>query len=126
MSHNDLPRTPNVFFFFFFFCRGGGGGGGARLKFRVLTLLLTARVSCLSPWTKQNFPASLKIEETLSHRSTKAQSHSRLLNNWKLRYFQFNLYIYARKHIQKVLLNLMKLLNCCIFFSGSDRKMAQI
>ena len=63
----------------------------SRLKFRVLTLLLTARVSCLGPWTKQNFPASLKTEKTLSHRSTKAENHSRLLNNWRLRYFQFNL-----------------------------------
>ena len=39
------------------------------LKFRVLASLLTSHVSCLSPWTRQNFPASLKIEQTLSTRS---------------------------------------------------------
>ena len=38
------------------------------LKFRVLTSCLTSRVSCFSPWARQNFPAPLKIEQTLSHR----------------------------------------------------------
>ena len=33
-----------------------------------LTSILVSRVSCLSPWIKQNFPALLKIEQTLSHR----------------------------------------------------------
>ena len=31
-----------------------------------LTSLLKSRVSCLSPWARQNFPAPLKIEQTLS------------------------------------------------------------
>ena len=31
-----------------------------------LTSLLVSRVSCLSPWPRQNFPAALKIEQTLS------------------------------------------------------------
>ena len=39
------------------------------IKFRILTSLLTSHVSCLSPQT--NFPALLKIEQTLSHRSEK-------------------------------------------------------
>ena len=38
------------------------------LKLRVLTTLLTSRVSCSSPWARQNFPARLKIERILSQR----------------------------------------------------------
>ena len=38
------------------------------LKFRVLISCLTSRVSCLSPLSRQNLPAPLKIEHTLSHR----------------------------------------------------------
>ena len=38
------------------------------LKFRVLISCLTLRVSCLSPLSRQNLPAPLKIEHTLSHR----------------------------------------------------------
>ena len=37
------------------------------LKFRVLTPLLTSRVSCLSPWARQDFRAQLKPDQTLSH-----------------------------------------------------------
>ena len=33
-----------------------------------LTSLLVACVSCLSPWARQNFPAPLKIEQTLACR----------------------------------------------------------
>ena len=29
---------------------------------------LTSRVNCPSPWTRQNFPAPLKIEQILFHR----------------------------------------------------------
>ena len=36
------------------------------LKIRVLTSLITSRVSCLGPWARQNIPALLKIEQTLS------------------------------------------------------------
>ena len=32
-----------------------------------LTSLLTLLVICLSPWTRQNFPAPLKREQTLSY-----------------------------------------------------------
>ena len=37
------------------------------LKFSVLMSLLTSRASCLASWKRQNFPALLKIEQTLSH-----------------------------------------------------------
>ena len=46
----------------------GGAKATLFLKFRVLTSLLTSRVSCPSPWARQNFPAPLKIEQALSHR----------------------------------------------------------
>ena len=41
------------------------------LKFRVLTSLSTSRVRSPSPWAGQNFPASLKVEQILSHRYEK-------------------------------------------------------
>ena len=66
--HNFL-----VFFFFFFLfdilrirhndhlrTSFGVFRGGEFSKFRILTSLLTLRVSCLSPWATQNFPAPLK------------------------------------------------------------------
>ena len=42
-----------------------------------LTSLLVSRVSCLSPTVRQSFSASLKIEQTLSHRSEKIFSPGR-------------------------------------------------
>ena len=41
------------------------------MKFRVLTSLLTSRVSCSSPWVRQNFPTQLKKEQILSQRLEK-------------------------------------------------------
>ena len=55
-------------------------GGQLQMFFRVvllgqvknvckqLTSLLVSCMSCLSPWARHNFPALLKIEQTLSHR----------------------------------------------------------
>ena len=39
----------------------GGAKMTSLLKFGVLASLLTSRVSCPSPWARQNFPAPLKI-----------------------------------------------------------------
>ena len=33
-----------------------------------LTSHIVSRVSCLSPWARQNFTAPLKLEQTLSHK----------------------------------------------------------
>ena len=61
MLHNDIFQTPyNVF--------RGGAKVTSLLKVRILTSLLTSGVSCLSTLARQNFPALLKIEQTLSHR----------------------------------------------------------
>ena len=35
---------------------------------KLLMSFKVSGVSCLSPWIKQNFPAPLKVEQTLSHR----------------------------------------------------------
>ena len=61
MSHNNLFGTPFGVF-------GGGAKVTLLLKFTVLTPLLMSHVSCPCPWARQNFPAPLKIEQTLSHR----------------------------------------------------------
>ena len=50
---------PNVIRCFF----RGGTKVTSLLKFRVLTSCLTSRVSCLSPWARQNFPAPQKTEK---------------------------------------------------------------
>ena len=42
--------------------------GEKRKYCKQLKSFLTSRVSCLSPWTRQNFPAPLKVEQTLSFR----------------------------------------------------------
>ena len=62
MLHNDLLRTSFGVFFH------GAALVTSLMKFRVMTSHLTSRVSCLSPWARQNFPAPLKLEQTLSHR----------------------------------------------------------
>ena len=41
------------------------------MKFKDLTPPLTSRVSCLSLWARQNFPAPVKIEQTMSHKKEK-------------------------------------------------------
>ena len=48
----------------------GGLRYGARVSnvCKQLMSLLVSRVSCLSSWASQNFPAPLKKEQTLSHR----------------------------------------------------------
>ena len=58
-SHNDLLRTS-------FGAFPGGKLVTTLLKFRDLTTLLTSRVSCPSPWARQNLPVPLKIKQTLS------------------------------------------------------------
>ena len=45
------------------------------MKFRVLMSLLMSRVSCPSPWARQNFPTPLKIKQILSHRKEKYIPH---------------------------------------------------
>ena len=51
MSHDHLRALFDVFH----------GGVTPILKFRVLTPLLTSRLSCLSPWARQNFYSIAKI-----------------------------------------------------------------
>ena len=46
----------------------GGAKVTSLMKCRVLSSRLTSRLSCLSQWVRQNFPAPLKIEQTLSDR----------------------------------------------------------
>ena len=58
-SHNDLFQTSFGVF-------PGGAKMKSLLEVSVLTSLLMSRVSCLSPWARQNFPAPLKTEEILS------------------------------------------------------------
>ena len=64
-SHTDLFRTSFGVF-------RGGAKMTSLLEFSVLTSLLTPRMSCLSPWARQNFPARLKIEQILSDRQEKS------------------------------------------------------
>ena len=61
MAHNDHLRTSFGDFH-------GAALVTSLMKFRALTTLLTSGVSYISPWAKHNFPAPLKIEQTLSHR----------------------------------------------------------
>ena len=60
MWHNGLLRTS----FSVFFC---GSACDVTSEIKNFDVILTARVSCLSPWARQNFQTPLKLEQTLSH-----------------------------------------------------------
>ena len=66
----DISRRITTFFRASFGVYLGGAKVTSLLKFRVLTSCLTSLVNCLSPWARQNFPALLKIEQTLKTQFT--------------------------------------------------------
>ena len=59
--------TPNVILRFSLLC--------VKNACMQMTSLLVSHVSCLSPWARQNFPAPLKIEQTMSHRYEICRNH---------------------------------------------------